>query len=262
MPAELRCDDVGTGLPVVLLHAFPLTSVMWEAQRQALAADYRVLTPDQRGFGGSPLGDDEPSVDTAADDVAALLDAKEIDRAVVGGLSMGGYVAMALARRHPQRLTALVLADTKASADSDAAREKRERIALAVLDSGDATVLLDEVLPTLLGDTTERERPEVVERVRQLVSAAPPVAVAWAQRAMGARLDSLEALRAVGVPTLVIVGEEDRLSPPEEAQHIADAVTGSELVRIPAAGHLSAVEAPAEFTAAVRNFLEWLSWSD
>ncbi|MGI8698778.1 MAG: alpha/beta fold hydrolase [Mycobacteriales bacterium] len=259
MPVELRCDDVGTGLPVVLLHAFPLSAAMWSAQREALSADYRVLTPDQRGFGGSPLGDDEPSLDAVADDVAALLDVKAIDRAVVGGLSMGGYVAMAFARRHPERLAGLVLADTKASADAQPARDKRERIARAVLAAGNAAVLLEEVLPTLLGDTSERERPEVVAAVRQMVTDAPAPAVAWAQRAMAARPESLASLRSVGVPTLVVVGAQDRLSPPEEAQQIVDVVPGAELRQIAAAGHLCAVETPAEFTRAVGDFLTRLS---
>jgi pimeloyl-ACP methyl ester carboxylesterase len=258
MPVALHCDDVGSGLPVLLLHAFPLSSAMWSAQRDALAAGYRVLTPDQRGFGNSPLGSAEPSLAVAADDVAALLDARGIDRAVVVGLSMGGYVAMALVRDHPRLVRALVLADTKASADSGAARDKRERIAQGVLDAGSSAVLLDEVLPTLLGDTSERERPAVVERVRRMVTEAPPAAVAWAQRAMAARPDSFAALGAAGVPTLVLVGEEDRLSPPEEAQQIVDAVPGAELVVLPAAGHLSAVEIPAEFTAAVQGFLAGL----
>jgi len=258
MPVELHCDDVGTGVPVVLLHAFPLFSAMWSAQRSALAPDYRVLTPDQRGFGSSLLGADAPSLEAVADDVAALLDARGIDQAVIGGLSMGGYVAMALARRHPQRLTALVLADTKGSADAGPAKENRERIARAVLESGDAAILLDEVVPTLLGDTTEAQRPEVVERVRRMVAAAPPAAVAWAQRAMAGRPDSFEALGVVGVPTLVVVGAEDRLSPPEQARQMADAVPGSELVCIPRAGHLSALETPAEFTRALRDFLRRL----
>lgn len=256
MPVELHCDEIGTGLPVVLLHAFPLSATMWSEQRAALAAGYRVLTPDQRGFGGSPLGDDEPSLDIAADDVAVLLDASGIGRAVVAGLSMGGYVAMALLRRHPERLAGLILADTRGSADADAIRDKRERIARTVLETADATILLDEVLPTLLGDTSERDRPEIVERVRRMVTAAPPPAVAWAQRAMAARPDSFVSLAAVEVPTLVVVGEEDRLSPPEEAQRIADVVPGARLRRIAAAGHLSAVERPAEFTGAVREFLE------
>jgi pimeloyl-ACP methyl ester carboxylesterase len=258
MTVDLYHRDAGTGLPIVLLHAFPLSSAMWLAQREALAGQVRVITPDQRGFGGSPLGSDEPSLEAAADDLAALLDAKELDRVVLGGLSMGGYVAMTFVRKHPDRVRGLVLADTRASADPSEVRENRERIAGQVLaeDGGGTQVLLDEVLPTLLGATTMASRPLVFGRVKALVQAAPPAAVAWAERAMAARPDSFDTLRAVRVPTLVLVGEEDGLCPPSDAEAIAEAVPDAELVRLPQAGHLSAVEDPEAFSAALRSFLE------
>ncbi len=254
MVVELYHRDTGTGLPVLLLHAFPLSSAMWLGQREVLTAHYRVITPDQRGFGGSALGDDAPDLDLVADDVAALLDAKGISSAVIGGLSMGGYVAMALLRRHPDRVRALVLADTKARADAEAARANRERIAAAV-EAQDETILVTDVLPTLVGPTTTETRPLILGRIRGMVQSAPAAAVAWAQRAMAARPDSLDTLRQVRVPALVIVGEEDTLAAPEEAEAMAAAIPGARLVRIPAAGHLSAVEVPAEFNAAMADFL-------
>lgn len=254
MVLDLYHRDTGSGPPVVLLHAFPLSSAMWLAQREALAGQYRIITPDQRGFGGSALGDDPPNLDFVADDIAALLDAKNLATAVVGGLSMGGYVAMALLRRHPHRVRALVLADTKAGADAEPARANRERIAAAV-ESEDTQILLDEVLPTLVGFTTSASRPLVLGRVRGMVQSAPAAAVAWAQRAMAARPDSTETVARIAVPTLLIVGEEDALSPPDEAERMATAIPGARLVRIPAAGHLSAVEAPEQFNAAVTEFL-------
>jgi pimeloyl-ACP methyl ester carboxylesterase len=168
---------------------------------------------------------------------------------------MGGYVAMAFVRRHPDRLTGLVLADTKASADPPEGREKRERIAKAVEDDPESTVLVDEVLPTLVGETTVRDRALVHGRVKAFVQAAPAPAVAWAQRAMAARPESFETLAGVTVPTLVIVGEEDVLSPVADAQAMADATPGASLVSIPAAGHLTAVEAPEEFNAAVEGLV-------
>lgn len=253
---ELYHRDSGDGLPVVLLHAFPLSSAMWLAQREALASRYRLITPDQRGFGGSPLGDDQPSLDRVADDVAALLDLKRIDRAVIGGLSMGGYVAMAVWRRHRDRVRALVLADTKAGADSPETRSNRERIAAAVTGEPGPGVLLDEVLPTLVGPTTVRERQLVYGRVRGFVQTAPPLAVAWAQRAMAARPDSTADLAAVDVPALVVVGEEDTLSPPAESEAIVGLLSAGRLVRIPRAGHLSAIEEPDRFTAALGEFLD------
>lgn len=248
----------GQGLPVVLLHAFPLSSAMWLDQREQLAAAYRVITPDQRGFGGSALGTDEPSLDLVADDLAALLDALELERVVLGGLSMGGYAAMAFWRRHRDRVSALVLADTRAGPDPAEVKANRERIA-AMLDADPGSpVLVEELLPNLVGLTTRAERALVHGRVRGFVQAAPAAAAAWAERAMAARPDSTGSLRGVDVPTLVVVGEEDQPSPPAEAEAITAAIPGARLARIPRAGHLTAVEAPAEFNAALEGFLAGL----
>ncbi len=251
---RLYTRSAGEGLPVVLLHAFPMSSTMWLAQREGLAATCKVITPDLRGFGGSRLGDDEPSLDLMADDVVRLLDAEGVDRAVVGGQSMGGYVTMALCRRHPDRLLGVVLADTKATADSEAARANRERIAAAVLERG-TPVLVDEVLPGLVGPTTRQRRAMVFGRVRGLVQSAPPAAVAWAQRAMAARPDSFDALRGLKVPALVIVGEEDELSPRSDAEAMVEVVPDGRLTVIEKAGHLSAIEQPEAFNRAVAAFL-------
>ena len=257
MPVELAVSETGTGPAVVLLHAFPLSSAMWREQREALGDRYRVVTPDTRGFGGSPLGDDEPSLDRCADDVVALLDRLDLDRVVLGGLSMGGYVAMSLLRRHGDRVRALVLADTKAGADPDAGRANRHRIADAVERDG-SSVLVAEVLPALLGATTTAQRPEVTGRVRALVQSAPPAAAAWAQRAMAARPDSLDVLAATDVPALVVVGDEDALSPVADARAMADALPQGRLVVLEGAGHLSAVEVPDAFAGAVGAFLDEL----
>jgi pimeloyl-ACP methyl ester carboxylesterase len=257
--AELAYQEAGAGLPLVLLHAFPLSSRMWEPQRQGLADACRVITPDLRGFGGSPLGDDDPSIDAMADDVAALLDRLHLDRVVVGGLSMGGYVVMALLRRHAGRISAVVLANTKAGADPEPARANRERIAREVLGARGLQVVTYDVVPGLLGESTKRGRTDVVARVHELHLTADPAALAWAQRAMAGRPDSLSTLRATEVPALVIAGEEDQMSPLAEAQAMADALPQARLVTIRAAGHLSAMEAPEEFNAAVRDFVGLLS---
>jgi len=241
--------------PVVLLHAFPLSAAMWAAQRGALAGSHAVFTPDQRGFGRRPLGEEPPSLERAADDVAELLDAEGLDQVVLGGLSMGGYVAMAFLRRFPDRVAALVLADTKASADAEPARENRERIARTVLAERSPRVLLEEVLPALVGETTARSRPHVLAAVRAEVEAARPDAVAWAQRAMAARPDSFDILRATAVPALVLIGEEDRLTTVDDGRAMADALPHGRLLTIARAGHLTAMEDPAEFTAILRGFL-------
>lgn len=260
MTVALHYEEAGEGLPVVLLHAFPLSSAMWAAQRAELAARCRVITPDQRGFGGTPAGGDpaslaKPSLATVADDLVRFLDKLGLDQVVVGGLSMGGYVAMALLKRHPERVKALILANTKASADPEAAAANRERIAAAVMAAGSSELLLDEVYPKLLGATTVASRPDVAAGVRALVQQAPANAVAWAQRAMAARPDSFETLRSATVPALVIAGEEDALMPLPEAEAMAEALPKSQLVTLPGVGHLSAVEDPAAFNAAVTAFL-------
>lgn len=258
MTIELSTREVGAGRPVVLLHAFPLSSAMWLGQREGLSAVCHVLTPDQRGFGASTdLGTDDPSLDRCADDLAALLDARGLDTVVLGGLSMGGYVAMAFLRRHPGRVQALLLADTKASADAEPAVAHRLAIAERVLAEG-SDALLDTVFPSLLGDTTALTRPAVVARVRGLVQAAPPASVAWAQRAMAARSDCFDVLRETDVPALVVVGDEDKISSLADAEAMVAALPQGQLHVLPNAGHLTAVETPETFTGAVLELLRGL----
>ncbi|WP_344192675.1 alpha/beta hydrolase [Acrocarpospora corrugata] len=243
--------EAGGGIPLVLLHAFPFSSAMWLGQREGLAGVCRVITPDLRGFGGSGLGDDEPSVDVMADDVAELLDAEGVERAVVGGQSMGGYVTMAFCRRYPDRVQAVVLADTKAAPDSVEAAANRELAAQRVLDGGDLT----DTVPNLVGATTLARRPMVVGRVRGLVKSAPPGAVAWALRAMAGRPDSFDTLRGLKVPALVLVGEEDELTSVADAEAMAEAAPDVQLEILPNSGHLSAIETPVAFNKAVAAFL-------
>ena len=244
---------------LVLLHAFPVSSAMWADQVAVLSGLATVLTPDQRGFGDRPLGGDEPSLDHAADDVAALLDRDGHDDVVLGGLSMGGYVAMAFLRRHPGRVRALLLADTKATADPPPAREKRLAMAARLDHEGTSDVLVEAVLPGLTGPTTARDRPEVSARVRAMVEAAPAAGAAWAQRAMAARPDSLETLREVRVPALVVRGDEDGLSSADDVAAMVAALPDGRLVTLPGAGHLSNLEVPDAFSRTVGDFLADLS---
>jgi pimeloyl-ACP methyl ester carboxylesterase len=168
---------------------------------------------------------------------------------------MGGYVAMAFLRRHPGRVSALLLADTKAGADPDAAKDNRLRIAARLIAEDSTQVLVDEVLPSLVGETTRREQPLVQGRVRALVEAAPPQAAAWAQRAMAQRPDSLDTLRKVDVPAVVILGDEDQIASREDGAAMVEALPQGRLVVVPDAGHLSAVEAPGAFSTAVRELV-------
>ncbi|MFC4004833.1 alpha/beta fold hydrolase [Prauserella oleivorans] len=243
-------------LPLVLLHAYPVDARMWNAVREPLAARTRLITPDQRGLGRTPLPetDREPSLDDAARDVLALLDRLELDRVVLGGCSMGGYVTLAVLRAAPERIAGLVLVDTKAGADTDEARANRLTAAERAESEGITGWLADAMVPNLLSEQTRQARPEVVATVRELIEAQAPAGVAWAQRAMAARPDSTEALRQAGVPALVIVGEQDTVTPPDEARAMADALPDARLEVLPGAGHLTPLEAP---DAVAKAILDW-----
>jgi 3-oxoadipate enol-lactonase len=250
----IEYDMRGEGAALVLLHAFPLGMYMWDAQCEALSSSFRVVRFDARGFGGSDPCDGPLTMERIADDAAALLDALGVERAFVAGCSMGGYAAFAFARRHPHRLAGLALQDTKAGADSDEAQQNRFALARRVLDEGPG-VAAEALLPKLLGQTTWRERPQLPERLRERILAQRPEAVAAALHGLAAREDSRATLATIRVPTLVLVGEEDTVTPPEEAELIAKGIAGAQLVRVPRAGHLANLENPQAVDAALRSFL-------
>jgi pimeloyl-ACP methyl ester carboxylesterase len=250
--------DRRAAVTLVLLHPFPLSAEAWRADADALAKRVRVVAPSARGFGGTPVGDGDPSIDAMADDVAAVLDGLEIpEPVVVGGLSMGGYVALSFARRHAQRLRALLLADTRAEPDSEEARANRDR-AIARVEQGDLAGFVDDLVTKLLSPRTSAERPEIVEKVRALALSAPPRAVALALRALRDRPDARPGLGAIEVPTLVVVGEDDVLTPPSAAKAMADAIPHAELRVINGAGHLSNLEQPIAFRDAVGELISRL----
>jgi len=237
--------------PVVLLHAFPLTAEMWARQKAALEGR-TVLVPDLPGFGSSPPG--PASLDGFAEGVVRAMDAVGVDRAVVAGLSMGGYVALRLWDRWPERVAGLVLADTRAGADSPEAAARRDEQARRARREGLAW-LAESMLPNVLGPTTLQQQPGVVEHVRRMMEGANAEGVARALLAMRDRPDSTELLRRIDVPVLAIVGEEDTLTPPSEARLIAESVPDGRLEVLPDAGHLSNLENPEAFQAALERFL-------
>ena len=255
MTVELTYQESGHGTPLVLLHAFPLSSAMWATQHWLLADTCRLITPDQRGWGDSPLGDEEPSMDALVDDLALLLDDLKLDRVVLGGLSMGGYVTMAFLRRYPERVSGLVLANTKATADTDKAAANRIGIAHALEHTHSAEPLIDNVFTNLLGTTTRSTKPAVADAVKAAILATPPEAAAWAEYAMAGRVDSLDVLRKVDVPALIICGEEDALITDRDVAAMAEALPDAQVVEIPHAGHLTAIEDPTAFDGAVRALL-------
>lgn len=245
-------DDRGTGRPVVLLHAFPVDRRMWAGQLADLSADHRVVTPDFRGFGQS-IGDRPFSIEDLADDVHALL--KEIGAlpCVLGGLSMGGYVAMAFARKYPADLMGLILLDTRAEADDAKARDGRA----AAIDSvrkGGAKAIADQMVPKLLAPGASESKPDVAGQVRAMIEACPPMTIERALAALRDRPDSSDSLRRVRVPTLIVVGEGDQVTPPTLAETMRQLVPGAALVTIPGAGHLSPVEQPGLVSEAIRSF--------
>lgn len=247
----------GQGDPVVLLHAYPLDLHMWDAQREALAtAGHRVITPDLPGFGDSPLDTSTlPDLALPALAVLNLLDALGIDEFALGGLSMGGYVAMEILRQAPDRVSQLMLVDTKATPDGPEAQAGREQTAQAALAAGSLVPLTDGMLGGLLGATTRAQSPAVLERTKEWIAAAKTDACAWAMRAMARRPDSLPTLAAFDRPALVLAGTEDVLSPPGEQELMVAALPEGQLVMLPGSGHLSAIEVPSEVSDALLDFL-------
>ena len=254
---EMAYDDEGGGAPLVLLHGFPFDRSMWAGQARTLSAVCRVIAPDLRGMGETPLGDGAPTLGGMAEDVAALLDSLGVGRVVLGGLSMGGYVAFEFVRRFPERVRALVLADTRPQADDEAAKRTREETARKALREGMAPIA-DAMLPKLLSPSTRENNPEAVERVRAMMLDTKPEGAAAALRAMAARRDQTDLLSSIDAPTLIVVGGEDSITPPSDAEAMRAKIKGSRLVVIEGVGHVSNVERPREFDRALGEFVRGL----
>jgi 3-oxoadipate enol-lactonase len=255
----LAYDDDGPGPVVVLLHGFPLNRSMWSAQQANVGSTYRVIAPDLRGHGETAAPDGIYAIDDMADDVLELLDALQLRQPIVlGGLSMGGYIALSLIARHPERVRALMLMDTRAGADSPAAALGREELAKKVEASQSARPVVDAMLPKLFSPTTRSLHPEPMDPVRRMMEETPARALAGALRGMAARPDRTSDLAGIKVPTLVLVGADDTVTPPDEARAMAEAIPGAQLEIIPDAGHLAPLENPAASNAAILRFLSTL----
>lgn len=254
---RLAVHTAGSGLPLLLLHGFPLDHRMWSRQ-EPLAEQVRLIVPDQRGFGGS-TGPGPESIPQLADDAVALLDALHVaGPAVVCGLSMGGYVAQHVAVRHPDRVAALILVDTRLEADTPEVRAGRVDLAAKVGRLGQGLVA-DAMIPRLLAASPEAlataGRSEIEAELRRMIASQPVATIQAALAALGARPDMTEALRHLHVPTLLVVGAEDTLTPPacmEEAERV---IPAARLLIVPRAGHMTPLESPAVFNAAVMEFL-------
>lgn len=259
VPAPLAVRELSApadAVPLVLLHGFPVDSRMWDTTVAELPGTRQVLAVDLPGLGGSadvPPG--EPTLDASADAVAAVLADRGITRAVVAGLSMGGYVALALLERHPDLVAGLGLLDTKATADEPDARTNRLRIADAV----EATGSVDEVLPmggVLLGESSRIARPELAAELTAWIDEQTPAGVAWSQRAMAARPDRTAQLAAYQGPVLVLVGDEDQVTPVDVAESMVHGLADAQLVVVVRAGHMTAVEDPAAVAAALSDLAQ------
>jgi 3-oxoadipate enol-lactonase len=256
---RLHYLEAGSGEPaLVLLHAFPLHAGMWGPQLESLSSRRRVVAPDFLGFGGSDAPDSmyRYTMLGYADLLAGLLDRLGLDRVVLGGLSMGGYVAFAFLRQYAERVSGLILADTRAAADTTEVFERRTDQQDQVARIG-TTALIETLLAGLLSDHTKATRLDLVEQVRRLMT-NPAAGFIGALEAMKHRPDATEELGTITVPTLVIVGEDDAPSPPPVVREMQERIKGSRLAVLPRAGHLSNLEAADEFNAAVTTFLEEL----
>jgi len=254
-PTTLSITEQGEGAPIVFLHAFPLNARMWKAQLEALPAGWRGIAPDLRGFGMSPrTANPARHVRDHADDVLALIQELGGRPAVLAGVSMGGYIAFECWRRQPAAIRALVLADTRAEADADDARARR--VAMQDLAAREGTgAVVNAMLPGLLGATTHMADPHLAVQVRSWATESSADGVIDALEALRTRPDSRATLPTITCPALVIVGEEDTLTPPALSRVIADGIAGASLVQVARAGHLANVEQPEAFSSALTNWL-------
>lgn len=241
---------------VVLLHAFPLNATLWRPQVEAAPKGWRFVARDLPGFGSSSAPAVE-SMDAMARGLLRMLDALGIERAVIGGLSMGGYLTLALYRMAPERFSGMILADTRATPDTDQQKDGRRKMLATIAETGPAGVA-DEMLPKLLGATSRRERPELTDAVRAMILGNKTAAIAGAVKAIMERPDSTPLLASISVPSLILCGEEDVLTPPADAEALHAGIPQSRLVLLPEAGHLSNIEAPEAFSTAVQDFLHSL----
>jgi 3-oxoadipate enol-lactonase len=247
-------DEQGSGTPVVLLHGFPLDSRIWAEQRAALSERFRVITPDLRGFGKS-VSTDPFSLETLAEDVHALL--KEIGAlpCVLGGLSMGGYVSLSYIQKHPMDLRSLMLIDTRAEADNAEGRANRDKMIQLVREKGSKAVA-EQMMPKMLAPDSPATRPAVARQLREIMEACPALTIEHALSAMRDRADHTGNLASIALPTLIIVGDQDAITPPAVSEQMHRAIPRSTLEVIRGAGHMSPMEQPQQVNLAMHRILD------
>lgn len=251
---EIAYDDVGSGTAIVLVHGYPFNRTMWDEQVAVLRGNYRVIRLDLRGHGESESSEGPATMNLMAQDISSILDQLGISRAVIGGLSMGGYVTLAFYHLFPARVEKLILADTRAQADTEEGKKVRAEQAQKILAEGMGGIA-DTMLPKLLAPETVSKRPEVVKRVRAMMLQTKPEGAAAALRGMAIREDQTVRLSEIKVPTLILVGREDAITPLADSEKMHAAIAGSRLNVIENAGHVSNIEQPKEFNSALISFL-------
>lgn len=254
---RLAVHDGGTGLPVVLLHGFPLSSAIWDPVRPVLEQRCRLITPDLRGMGRSDTPGGDYGMDTLAEDVVRLADTLGLDRFVLGGHSMGGYVTLRFAAHWPERLVGLVFVDTRAEADPSPGRVVRQE-AIAEIARYGAGRYLEGFAPRLIGHTSQQLHPELISRLRAIVTGTPAHVLAGCQQGMLERPDSTSLLPSLAVPALVVVGEEDSFVPVSTARAMAAELPKGSLAVIPGSGHIPSMEQPETTARALVGFLHAL----
>jgi len=248
-------DETGSGKPILFIHGFPLNRKMWEPQIEAFSDNMHVIAPDLRGHGETEAIPGPYEMEMLADDCHGLLEALGVTQpVVVCGLSMGGYATLAFYRKYPERAAGLILAATRAGADSEEGKANREKAAAQAQEKG-VSAIIDGMLPKILAPGTYETRPELVERVREMMAETSVEGVVGAQLGMKERPDSTPLLTQIRVPTLVLHGAEDQILPPSEAEATHTAIQGSQLHILPDAGHLLNLEQPERFNRAVADFL-------
>jgi 3-oxoadipate enol-lactonase len=252
---QLAYTDTGLGQPVVLLHGYPFNRSLWNEQVNALSNSFRVITPDLRGMGESEATQGPATMNRMAQDVAALLDHLEISRAVVGGLSMGGYVVLAFYKQFPSRVRSLILADTRAQADTEEGKQTRFQQAEKARAEGMASIA-DSMLPKLLTPETVSKRPDLVKRIRDMMLKTKPEGAAGALLGMAERDDQTSLLAQISVPTLILVGREDSITPVADSEKMHREIAGSRLVVLENAAHVSNLERTEQFNEEVTRFLQ------
>lgn len=254
--SEIAVIDHGQGHPVLFVHGFPLDHSMWKHQITELAATYRVLAVDLPGFGASQPLESPVSISDFADALAAMLDQLQIDQPITFcGLSMGGYIGWQFLKRHPEKVHSLIACDTRAANDDDRTARGRRLMAQQVIKDGSDSIAPG-MAKKVCGQTTWETRPDVIDHVASMIQSTDPQSIAAGQLAMAGREDATPLLETITVPSLCVVGLEDKITPPSEMKTMSDRVQGSRLVEIPHAGHLAPLENPTAFNMALRSFLE------